>query len=58
MRFEAGREVFLSLSGYKELKITTKLFEGRTFRGVLIQMQNISLRSSGNAYAQKAKFLG
>ena len=29
------------------LKLTTKPFTGRTLRGVLIQMQNISLRSSG-----------
>ena len=39
--------VFWSLSCYKELKLTTKRFTGRTLRGLLIQMQNISLRSSG-----------
>ena len=39
--------VFWSLSCYKELKLTTNRFIGRTVRGLLIQMQNISLRSSG-----------
>ena len=44
----ASKEVFGSLSSYyKELKLTTKLFAGRTLCGLLIQMQNISLRSSG-----------
>ena len=46
-RFEAIRVVFWSLSCYKELKRTTNRFTGRTLRGLLIQMQNISLRSSG-----------
>ena len=32
---------------YKELKLTTNPFTGRTLHGLLIQMQNISLRSSG-----------
>ena len=32
---------------YKELQLTTKLFTGRTLHGLLIQMQNISLGSSG-----------
>ena len=41
--------VFLSLSCYKELKLTTNSFTGRTLHGLLIQMQNISLRSSGCA---------
>ena len=36
-----------SLSCYKELKLTTNRFTGHTLRGLLIQMQNISLRSSG-----------
>ena len=45
--------VFWSLSCYKELKLTTNRFTGRTLRGPLIQLQNISLRSS---HAQKAKF--
>ena len=45
--FEASRVVFWSLSCYKELKLTTNRFAGRTLRGLLIQMQNISLRSSG-----------
>ena len=39
--------VFWSLSFYKELKLTTNRFTGRTLGGLLIQMQNISLRSSG-----------
>ena len=39
--------VFWSLSCYKELKLTTNRFTGRTLHGLLIQMQNISLRSSG-----------
>ena len=47
MRFEASRVVFWSLSCYKELKITINRFACRTLRGLLIQMQNISLRSSG-----------
>ena len=47
MRFEASRVVFWSLSCYKELKLTTNRFTGRTLRGLLIQTQNISLRSSG-----------
>ena len=47
MRFEASRVVFWSLSCYKELKLTTNQFTGRTLRGLLIQMQNMSLRSSG-----------
>ena len=39
--------VFWSLSCYKELKLTTNRFTCRTLGGLLIQMQNISLRSSG-----------
>ena len=39
--------VFWSLSCYKELKLTTNRFTGRALHGHLIQMQNISLRSSG-----------
>ena len=45
-RFEASQVVFWSLSCYKELKLTTNLFTGCTLHGLLIQMQNISLRSS------------
>ena len=45
-RFEASRVAFWSLSCYKELKLTTNRFTGRTLRGLLIQVQNISLRSS------------
>ena len=39
--------VFWSLSCYKELKLTTNRFTGCTLGGLLIQMQHISLRSSG-----------
>ena len=46
-RFEASRVVFWSLSCYKGLKLTTNRFTGRTLGGLLIQMQNISLKSSG-----------
>ena len=57
--FEASKEVFGSLSSYyKELKLTTKLFAGRTLCGLLIQMQNISLRSSGMHRKQNFEFLG
>ena len=38
--FEASQVVFWSLSCYKELKLTTNQFTGRTLRGLLIQ--NIS----------------
>ena len=47
MRFEASQVVFWLLSCYKELKLTTNPFTGRTLHGLLIQMQNISLRSLG-----------
>ena len=47
MCFEASRVVFWSLSCYKELKLTTNWLTGRTLGSLLIQMQNISLRSSG-----------
>ena len=46
-RFEASQVVFWSLWCYKELKLTMKPFTGRKRRGLLIQMQNISLQSSG-----------
>ena len=46
-RFEASQVVFWSLWCYKELKLTIKPFTGRKRRGLLIQMQNISLQSSG-----------
>ena len=39
--------VFWSLSCYKGLKLTTNRFTGRTLHSLLIQMQNINLRSSG-----------
>ena len=45
-RFEASRAVFWSLSCCKELKLTTKPYTGRTLRSLLIQLQNIRLRSS------------
>ena len=38
--------VFWSLSYYKELKLTTNQFTGRTLGGLLIQMQNISFSLS------------
>ena len=47
MRFEASRVVYWSLSCYRELKLTTNPFTGHTLHGLLIQMQNISLWSSG-----------
>ena len=56
--FEASRVVFWSLSCYKELKLTTNRFAGRTLRGLLIQMQNISLESSGMRRKQNFEFLG
>ena len=56
-RFEASKEVFGSLSCYKELKLTTKLFAGCTLCGLLIQMQNISLRSSGMHRKQNFEIL-
>ena len=48
--------VFWSLSCYKELKLTSNRFTGRTLGGVLIQMQNISLRSSGMRRKQNLFF--
>ena len=39
---QLSRAVFWPLSCYKELKLTTKLFKGRTLRGLLIQMQNLA----------------
>ena len=55
-RFEASRVVLWSLSSYKELKLTTNRFTGRTLGGLLIQMQNISLRSSGMRRKQNFAF--
>ena len=49
--------VFWSLSCYKELKLTTNRFTGRTLGGLLIQMQNISLRSSGMYRKQNFKIV-
>ena len=45
-----------SLSCYKELKLTTNPFTGSTLHGLLIQMQNISLRSSGMRRKQNFGF--
>ena len=45
--FEVSRGVFWSLLRYKELKLTIKPFRVCTLRYLLIQMQNISLRSLG-----------
>ena len=45
--FEASQVVFWSLWCYKEPKLTIKPFTGRKRQGLLIQMQNISLQSSG-----------
>ena len=46
--FNASPAVFWSLSGYKELKLTTKLFTCRSYSWqLLVQMQNISFRSLG-----------
>ena len=56
--FEASRVVFWSLSCYKELKLTTNRFTGRTLCGLLIQMQNISLRSSGMRIKQNFEVFG
>ena len=47
-RFEASRAFFWSLSGYKDFKLTTKPFPGRKLGGLLMQMQNISFRSSAS----------
>ena len=40
-RFEASQVVFWSLLCYKDLKLTTKLFTGRTLHGLLIQMAKL-----------------
>ena len=50
--------VFWSLSCYKELKLTTNRFTGCTLHGLLIQMQNISLLSSGMRRKQNFEILG
>ena len=49
--------VFWPLSCYKELKLTTNRFTGCTLHGLLIQMQNISLRSSGIHRKQNFKIV-
>ena len=58
MHFEASQVVFWSLSCYKELKLTTNQFTGCTLHGLLIQMQNISFRSSGVHRKQNFEILG
>ena len=57
LHFEASRVFFLSLSCFKELKLTIKLFTGRKLHGLLIQMQNISLRSLGMCRKQNVKIV-
>ena len=57
LHFEASRVFFLSLSCFKELKFTIKLFTGRKLHGLLIQMQNISLRSLGMCRKQSVKIV-
>ena len=52
MHFQAYEMVFWSLSCYKEQKLTTNPFTGHTLQGLLIQMQNISLQSSGKRRKQ------
>ena len=42
-----SRVIFLSLSCYQKLKLTIRLFTGRILPSLLIEMQNISLRSLG-----------
>ena len=56
MHFEGTRVVFWLLSCYKGLKLTTNRFTSRTLHGLLIQMQNISLRSSGMRRKQNFVF--
>ena len=56
MCYEAGQAVFGSLSCYKELKLTIKPFTGHTVQGLLIQMQNIILQSSGKCRKQNFEF--
>ena len=52
--FEPSQAVFWSLSCCKELNLTIKPLTGHTLRGLLIQVQNISVGSSG---MRRAKFL-
>ena len=54
--FEVCVVVFWSLTCYKELKLTTKPFTGRTLYLLLIQMQTVSLRSSGMHRKQNFAF--
>ena len=50
--FEASQAVFWSLSCYKKLKPTIKLFTGCTPCNLLIQIQNISLQNLGMRWKQ------
>ena len=58
MRFEASQDlvVFWSLSCYKELKVTINPVTGSTLCSLLIQIQNISLRSLGIRRSQNFGF--
>ena len=56
MRFEASQAVFWSLSCYKELKLTTNWFTGRTLRDLLIQMQNITCSLQSSDMRRKQNF--
>ena len=46
------------MCGKKELEHNTKPFTGRTLRGLLIQLQNISFRSSGMRRKQNCEISG
>ena len=45
--FEASRAIFWSVPGYRDLKLTKKLFSDRALRGLLFEMQLIRFQSSG-----------
>ena len=56
--FNASPAVFWSLSGYKELKLTTKLFTCRSYSWqLLVQMQNISFWSLGMCRKQNFEII-
>ena len=57
MHFEASQAVLWSLLCYKELKLTRKLFTGCVLCSLLIQLQNISLQSSGMCRKQNFEIL-
>ena len=58
MHFEASQAVLWALSCYKELKLTTKPFTGCILCSLQIQMQNVSLRSSGKRREQNFEIWG